>query len=311
MSDSKSKNNNILVGCLAIIALLCMCGGGAALLSSNTDDLAPTNTELPIAQSGITTPTDIKMVVNETTYHSTLAVILSQTPIVVTDTPTPPVPTAVKTASLNQLFPCLPVNTQSVPAKVTRIVDGDTIHVDIGGQDFTVRYIGIDTPEDTTTHEEFGEQATDQNRALVENKDVILIKDVSETDQYGRLLRYVLVGNKMVNYELVRLGYANASTYPPDVACADLFANGQQRAASMGYGLWALQKEVTPVTRAISTKEAPATNNNCDPSYPTVCIPPAPPDLDCKDIPYRRFQVVGSDPHNFDGNHDGVGCESN
>jgi hypothetical protein len=48
----------------------------------------------------------------------------------------------------------------------------------------------------------------------------------------------------------------------------------------------------------------------CDPSYPTVCIPPPPPDLDCGDIPYRDFQVVGSDPHRFDRDRDGIGCES-
>lgn len=54
---------------------------------------------------------------------------------------------------------------------------------------------------------------------------------------------------------------------------------------------------------------APAQPQNCDPSYPTVCIPPAPPDLDCPQIPYRRFEVIGADPHRFDGDHDGVGCE--
>ncbi len=48
---------------------------------------------------------------------------------------------------------------------------------------------------------------------------------------------------------------------------------------------------------------------NCSPSYPTVCIPPPPPDLNCGDISYRNFRVVGSDPHRFDGDHDGVGCE--
>jgi hypothetical protein len=53
----------------------------------------------------------------------------------------------------------------------------------------------------------------------------------------------------------------------------------------------------------------PTVRTNCDPSYPTVCIPPPPPDLDCKDIPYRRFRVLPPDPHNFDGDHDGIGCE--
>jgi hypothetical protein len=51
--------------------------------------------------------------------------------------------------------------------------------------------------------------------------------------------------------------------------------------------------------------------NNCDPSYPGVCIPPAPPDLDCGDISHRRFTVLAPDPHGFDGrDNDGIGCES-
>ncbi len=49
---------------------------------------------------------------------------------------------------------------------------------------------------------------------------------------------------------------------------------------------------------------------NCDPSYPTVCIPPPPPDLDCSDIPYTNFEVKPPDPHNFDSDGDGVGCEA-
>lgn len=47
----------------------------------------------------------------------------------------------------------------------------------------------------------------------------------------------------------------------------------------------------------------------CDPSYPDVCIPPPPPDLDCPDIPHRNFRVIGADPHRFDGDNDGIGCE--
>jgi len=50
--------------------------------------------------------------------------------------------------------------------------------------------------------------------------------------------------------------------------------------------------------------------NNCDPSYPDVCIPPWPPDLNCKDVPYKKFKVLQPDPHGFDGNKDGIGCES-
>lgn len=54
----------------------------------------------------------------------------------------------------------------------------------------------------------------------------------------------------------------------------------------------------------------PTTAGNCDPSYPDVCIPPYPPDLNCGDIPHRRFRVLPPDPHGFDRDKDGVGCES-
>lgn len=64
--------------------------------------------------------------------------------------------------------------------------------------------------------------------------------------------------------------------------------------------------QFTTITRAGATTQ----RGNCDPSYPTVCIPPPPPDLDCKDIPYRNFIVLPPDPHHFDGDGDGIGCET-
>ena len=95
-----------------------------------------------------------------------------------------------------------------------RVIDGDTIEVSIEGKAYRVRYIGIDTPE---TGEWMAAEATAMNKKLVGGKVVKLEKDVSETDKYGRLLRYVWVGNLMVNAEQVRLGCAQVSTYPPDV----------------------------------------------------------------------------------------------
>ena len=59
-----------------------------------------------------------------------------------------------------------------------------------------------------------------------------------------------------------------------------------------------------------SSSQGTGTSAGCDPAYPTVCIPPPPPDLDCKDITFRRFTVLPPDPHRFDGDHDGVSCES-
>lgn len=129
-------------------------------------------------------------------------------------------------------------------ATVTRVVDGDTIVVETGGVEHRLRYIGIDTPE--TVHpsrpvECFGREASARNSELVEGKTVWLEKDVSETDDFGRLLRYVWLdpfGERMVNALLVEEGYAQASTYPPDVKYAELFVSLQTEAREAGRGLW-------------------------------------------------------------------------
>ena len=65
-----------------------------------------------------------------------------------------------------------------------------------------------------------------------------------------------------------------------------------------------------PSDTAIIPVSGGENTGDCDPSYPGVCMPPPPPDLDCKDVPYRRFQVLPPDPHNFDRDGDGIGCES-
>lgn len=134
---------------------------------------------------------------------------------------------------------CLPAHTTREQAKVIKVIDGDTIEVEINGTPYKVRYIGIDTPESTTRVEYFGKEAAARNRALVDGQQVTLVKDVSETDRYNRLLRYVLVGEVFVNYELVRGGYANTLRYPPDVACADVFREAERQAREERLGLWA------------------------------------------------------------------------
>ena len=67
---------------------------------------------------------------------------------------------------------------------------------------------------------------------------------------------------------------------------------------------------VAPTAAPVRSQAVPPVVSNCDPSYPTICIPVGVADLDCPEIPYRRFAVVGADPHRFDGDGDGVGCES-
>jgi micrococcal nuclease len=341
-----------------------------------------------------------------------------------TPTPTPPLGYA----------PVGPTET----ATVLRVIDGDTIEVDRGNGPEKVRYIGIDTPETVdpgSPVEWMGPEASAANATLVEGKEVVLERDVSETDQYGRLLRYVWItdpssdsGMRLVNLALIADGYAQVSTYPPDVRYADLYLAAQRTARRGELGLWQPSPEPSPTPRpSPSPTPVSATNDdlveiatggehaafrgsigtyawnrlsiepyslmvrwdvsgsssadcrvayrleptygdamtgtvkvaggqvekgsrkldtsfisdaafvvsstcgtwlitlgdadppssgggggsggNCDPSYPSVCIPPYPPDLDCGEIPYRRFEVLPPDPHGFDGDNDGIGCE--
>lgn len=126
-------------------------------------------------------------------------------------------------------------NAKLETATVNRVVDGDTIEL---SDKRKVRYIGIDTPEVTNTPECYAQQAKEKNVTLVEGKQIQMEKDVSETDRYGRLLRYVYVDNVMVNLSLVEEGFATAATFPPDVKYKDLFLEAQKRAEKENVGLW-------------------------------------------------------------------------
>ncbi len=136
----------------------------------------------------------------------------------------------------------LPTGIDLQEAQVTEIVDGDTIGVTIDGAEYKVRYILVDTPETKkpgTPVQPFGPEATAANRKMVADQTVYLEKDVSENDRYGRLLRYVyLEDGRMVNEELLRLGLARVSTFPPDVKYADRFLAVQRQAQETGAGLW-------------------------------------------------------------------------
>lgn len=92
------------------------------------------------------------------------------------------------------------------------------------------------------------------------------------------------------------------TTAPPSAALKP--ANTQKPAAT------AIPTKKPEQKKQQSTKTVAAQKGNCSPAYPGVCIPPPPPDLDCKDIKFKRFKVLRPDPHNFDRDGDGVGCES-
>jgi micrococcal nuclease len=127
--------------------------------------------------------------------------------------------------------------------RVTRVVDGDTVHVRVAGRDETVRYIGVDTPETKkpgTPVQCFGKAATAENERLVDGERVRLRYDVERRDRYGRLLAYVYRARDglWVNARLVRDGFATTLTIPPNVAHARAFRSFEQRAQRAGEGLW-------------------------------------------------------------------------
>lgn len=229
-------------------------------------------------------------------------------------TPTPtitytPTLTFTPTATLpSSIAACIPRETKREVGIVVNIVDGDTIDVVISGTQYRVRYIGLDTPE---VSEYYFSQAKAANTNLVYDKRVLLVKDVSETDKYDRLLRYVIVGDTFVNQELVRKGFAHATAYPPDVACSSYLVMNETQARLELAGFWKPTPTASIGVIPIPLPTSSGGGGNCDPAYPTVCIPPPPPDLDCGDISFRNFQVLPPDPHNFDGDGDGIGCEGN
>ncbi len=137
---------------------------------------------------------------------------------------------------------CIPAGQTAVSARVIQVADGDTITVRIGGEEYRLRYIGINAPElDSETQRRWAEQAREFNQQLVGGEEVQLFRDTSETDQYDRLLRYVIKEDLFVNYELVRRGMARARDYPPDTACGSVLAEAERTAREERLGIWSGQ----------------------------------------------------------------------
>lgn len=210
---------------------------------------------------------------------------------------------------------------------VVSVTDGDTIRVNIDGVEYPVRYIGVSTPEIRNPVEWLGPEAAAANAHLVEGREVILEKDVSEVDQFDRLLRHVWVedggGYLLVNLELVRLGFAQVTPYPPDLEYIDeLYRPAEEEARAAGIGLWGSSPTPAPTPPPAAAPNPPPAMiqplvppaATCEPSYPGICIAIGSADLDCGDIAWRQFAVVWNvpnpDPHRFDGDADGIGCES-
>lgn len=219
---------------------------------------------------------------------------------------------------------------------VSRVVDGDTLDVILAsGKKERVRLIGIDAPERGAC---YFSQATARARQLALRKRVTLRGDPTQAtrDRNGRLLSYVLIGGRVeLGLTLIQQGLGRVYVSSRPFARLSSYRRAEAAAKASARGLWAscgtkvplvptpppttttitpTQPPIIPTIPPVTTAAVPPTtttpSGGCHPSYPTVCIAPPPPDLDCGQIPHRRFTVLPPDPHGFDGNKDGVGCES-
>ena len=204
-------------------------------------------------------------------------------------TATPARPSSLVTRSASLVTPDAPPSGDL--AEVTHVFDGDTIEVELDGRAYRLRYIGVDTPE---RDEPYYQAAFDFNRDLVAGQTVTLVRDVSETDQYGRLLRYVYLSDgTFVNAAIIRQGMGRLVTFPPDVAQTENLKGLQAEARQAGAGMWG---------------DAATGPCDCDRNL-----------YNCRDFDTQAeaqtcfdycLGTRNRDVHNLDGGGDGFVCES-
>lgn len=187
---------------------------------------------------------------------------------------------------------------------VTYVVDGDTLEIETGER---VRLICIDTPE---KGEDYYSDAKEFLEDLVLDKKVKLEKDISETDRYGRLLRYIyLEDGTFVNEEIVKEGYAEAYWYNPDTTLCPIIQDAEDYARKKDLGMWEDEEEDED-NKDEETEEEP------DEQAPENCQ--CDDDLDCGDFSTHIeaqncynycWDVKGYDFHKLDRDGDGLACE--
>ena len=170
--------------------------------------------------------------------------------------------------------------------EVTRVLDGDTLEVEGG---IRIRLVLVDAPE---LNEPGGPEARDYLTDLCLGSIALIDEDADQIgdDPFGRVLAVVYCEGTNANAMMISSGHAD-TLYD---FCSE---------SEFGNEAWTGCSAAPP-----PPPQPPA--EACDPAYPTVCVPSPPPDLDCADIPHPNFEVLLPDPHNFDGDGDGIGCET-
>jgi micrococcal nuclease len=142
---------------------------------------------------------------------------------------------------------------------VTEVIDGDTLLLE---KEICVRLIGINTPEKDMFYYEEAKQAL---KTIIQDKQVTLEKDITDKDIYGRYLRYVFLGQHFINLEMVKRGFANVFTVPPDVKYTDKFLKAEREARDKQWGLWHISKYASKeMVKNIYTGAGNADKNSLD-----------------------------------------------
>jgi endonuclease YncB( thermonuclease family) len=208
---------------------------------------------------------------------------------------------------------------------VSRVVDGDTIEIAPAVDGLTeARLIGVDTPETKdprTGVQPYGEEAYRFAASTIEGEKVALEFDVERIDRYRRLLAYIwLSDGKMFNEVLLKEGYAQVATFPPNVKYTDRFLEAQRRAREAGRGLWGLSEG--QLCRQTDRGNGIGDGCGTDSGTQEAPSPPGPSgvgggeDVDCSDFSTQKeaqkvLERAPSDPNHLDGSdQDGVACES-
>lgn len=176
--------------------------------------------------------------------------------------------------------------------ETVRTIDGDTIEVG----DRRIRLACIDAPE---REQQKGQEATKALESLLGEGGLKYLN--LGHDLYGRTLAVIYKEDKNLNQAMVSQGYA-APYYAIKCPQANEYYQARNQARDREVGIWSQKDPCMPW-------DYRAGNCNCDRAYPTICISPPPPDLNCEDLETQNFESTGRDPHNLDGDSDGIACE--
>ncbi len=219
-------------------------------------------------------------------------------------------------AALVLVLTGIPADAQTT-ATVISSGDGDTLRVKSQGTVVTIRMACIDAPE--TGQRPWGQQSAAKLKQLLPPGKAVQVREI-ERDRYGRTVAEVYLGKQSVNLQMVKEGQAVVyrQYLSGCAATQNQLLQAEAQAKQKKLGFWNQPKPVMPwdfrrggtsASNQPSSSKPASAQQNCSSAYPGVCIPPGPPDLNCPDISYRNFKVLPPDPHGFDRDSDGVGCE--